>query len=485
MRARGPLLLVGLLGLAAAQPLDAPWAGGVAPTPQQVELGLAHAIQMWKVDRLLEFGGAVEDEVDRESTIVSQPDLSIFDLEAMRVYGHRLFQVSWRRDMGLGDAAGIRRLRPVHEGDAPGLDAMSCDGCHMQGGQDGAGSFSQGAMLFGDGDAQGSATRRNPPAMLGAGMVQQLAREMSAELAEIRQRALDRAREKRAEVTVELDSKGVQFGSLTARPDGTLDLSKVEGVSPDLVVRPFGWKGSDPSIRRFVEDAARTHLGVLSQSLVERNVRAAQPARLGAYPDPEDPDGDEVRRELEEGSLSMLAIYVALLEVPVVLPPSDPALMARWAAGSARFDALGCAGCHVRSLLLEDRMGEERPDTPGLPPIRYNLLSDGDLPRGTDRVALFSDLKRHAMGPGLAESAADPMGIPADVFLTRPLWGLAESAPYLHDGRAPTIQAAILAHGGEAQAARDAVAALSPEAQAELQIFLLSLSRAPTLRVAR
>jgi CxxC motif-containing protein (DUF1111 family) len=71
------------------------------------------------------------------------------------------------------------------------------------------------------------------------------------------------------------------------------------------------------------------------------------------------------------------------------------------------------------------------------------------------------------------------------VFLTRPLWGLAETPPYLHDGRAATIPTAILAHGGEAQPARDAFAALSPDDQASLHVFLLSLTREPKVRVAR
>jgi CxxC motif-containing protein (DUF1111 family) len=69
--------------------------------------------------------------------------------------------------------------------------------------------------------------------------------------------------------------------------------------------------------------------------------------------------------------------------------------------------------------------------------------------------------------------------------LTRPLWGLAESPPYLHDGRAATIPEAILAHGGEAKEARDAFAALSPESQANVHIFLLSLTREPKVRVAQ
>ena len=70
------------------------------------------------------------------------------------------------------------------------------------------------------------------------------------------------------------------------------------------------------------------------------------------------------------------------------------------------------------------------------------------------------------------------------MWLTRPLWGLAETAPYLHDGSAATIPEAIVAHGGEAEDARDAFVALTPDEQADLHVFLLSLTRTPKPRVA-
>ena len=85
------------------------------------------------------------------------------------------------------------------------------------------------------------------------------------------------------------------------------------------------------------------------------------------------------------------------------------------------------------------------------------------------------------MGAGLAESRANAAGIPASVFLTRSLWGIAETAPYLHDGRAITLDEAILAHGGEAKQSRDAFAALSGNEKADIRVFLLSLSRYPRI----
>ena len=78
------------------------------------------------------------------------------------------------------------------------------------------------------------------------------------------------------------------------------------------------------------------------------------------------------------------------------------------------------------------------------------------------------------MGPGLAE-AVDEVGTGASVFLTRTLWGVGSTAPYLHDGRSSTLTEAILEHGGEAAASRDAFTAAASNDQADLIAFLNNL----------
>jgi cytochrome c peroxidase len=145
-------------------------------------------------------------------------------------------------------------------------------------------------------------------------------------------------------------------------------------------------------------------------------------------------------------------------------------------------------------LELDDSKLDARapqPPAEDRPAFIVDVAKDGDGPKIEPKYAgsitsylvhLFSDLKRHDMGDGLASPA--PQGtIPARMFLTRPLWGLAETAPYLHDGRAPTVQDAIVLHGGEASAARDAYLALDENARASVRVFLASLSRQPKLFV--
>jgi CxxC motif-containing protein (DUF1111 family) len=311
-----------------------------------------------------------------------------------------------------------------------------------------------------------------------------LAGEMSATLAKIRDDALSKAAAEGNPITVPLVAKDVSFGTITAMPEGTVDLSKIDGVDQDLVVKPFGWKGNVDKLRRFGEDAARIHFGVQSHVLALGWKDKPDYDKLGPGPDWWDPDNDGIQREIEEGVLTAFAVYMALLEVPIVIPPHDAGLRERWARGSGVFTEIGCTDCHKPRLLVNSSIFREYPDTTNAPPVEFNILAHGDHPRGTFDVELFSDLKRHDMGEALADRHDEPgSSIPRSVFLTRPLWGLAESAPYMHDGRATTIPEAIIAHGGEAQTARDAFVALDDDAKKDLHVFLLALTRESRLVV--
>jgi CxxC motif-containing protein (DUF1111 family) len=78
------------------------------------------------------------------------------------------------------------------------------------------------------------------------------------------------------------------------------------------------------------------------------------------------------------------------------------------------------------------------------------------------------------MGPELAD-AVDEIGTGRSVWLTKPLWGVGSTDPYLHDGRATTLDEAIRLHGGEAAAVRDAYLALGEAERAELVAFLQNM----------
>lgn len=463
-----------------------PWPGGDPPTDPELAEQIADAIELAEQERAEEFLEAWEKGEDAEHIEVFQEDIDngLWDLDRLFVFGDALFGHEFRSEDGWGARGRPLPMARVHEGRRGGLDTFSCAGCHFVGGPDGAGTLAQNALLQGDGEHLGSALVRNPPPVIGLGLVQALAAEMTRDLQSQRTDAIATAAESGEATTIELQSKGVSFGSLTASADGTVTTDAIEGVDADLVVKPFGWKGTFATLRRAVEDAARVHFGVQSHVLALQHQLDPDPQALGSGPDWFDPDDDGHARELEEGSLTAAAVYLAMLETPQIIPPHDPGLRDRWASGSVLFDEIGCGDCHRRELPLSSAVWEEWPDTTDGDPVVFNLLLDGEFPKGTNRVQLFSDLRRHDMGPQLADPFEQPASAVAPSwFLTRPLWGLAESPPYLHDGRATTIVEAIVAHGGEAEASRDAFTALSPTEQADVHMFLLSLSRAPRLRV--
>jgi CxxC motif-containing protein (DUF1111 family) len=123
----------------------------------------------------------------------------------------------------------------------------------------------------------------------------------------------------------------------------------------------------------------------------------------------------------------------------------------------------------------------------GLPPIDLSqqmrqpgLRYDASL--GGYPVWLFSDLKRHDMGKANAAQHVQ-RGVALQQYLTPRLWGVADSAPYLHDGRAPSFDYAIAGHDGEGAAARAAFQALSLEERGYLRVYLMSMRRVPRVMV--
>jgi hypothetical protein len=95
-------------------------------------------------------------------------------------------------------------------------------------------------------------------------------------------------------------------------------------------------------------------------------------------------------------------------------------------------------------------------------------------PQGQAAIPLYADLKRHEMGPALAD-AVDETGTGPSVWLTRPLWGIGSTDPCLHDGRATTLDEAIRLHGGEAATVRDAYVGLGESERGQLIAFLSNM----------
>jgi len=124
------------------------------------------------------------------------------------------------------------------------------------------------------------------------------------------------------------------------------------------------------------------------------------------------------------------------------------------------FYQLGCQSCHLPSFTTGTVEGQPH-------------LSN-------QKIWPYTDLLLHDMGEGLADNRPEGMADGRE-WRTPPLWGigLTETVSghtfFLHDGRARSIQEAILWHGGEAQASRDRYAALSKAERDALHTFVNSL----------
>ncbi len=206
-------------------------------------------------------------------------------------------------------------------------------------------------------------------------------------------------------------------------------------------VNRFGWKAQQPTVFAFAGDAYLNELGVTAPRTPDENCPQGQCNLLAANPAASNPnDGDET-------SVSALADFITYLA-----PPSRGPVFGDVAAGQALFAQVGCTDCHHPSY-------QTGPST--TPALNGMVFSP------------YSDFLLHDMGPlgdGMVQSGAG-----ATEIRTAPLWGLRFEPSYLHDGRAPTVSAAILAHDGQARASRNRFAALNKTQQAQLLAFLNSL----------
>jgi hypothetical protein len=448
-----------------------------------------------------------------QSTRIAQASIDMGQWNADQLFGfsHTMFGHTFVLAEGLGNNLGPPlagpnpppNARQIQNGKFGGPDSTQCIACHGVGGGDGGGTLAQNLYQDGDGVNPSSALIRNGIALIGDGYIQQLGIEMTNDLqaqlkAALAQVAASAATDAGAAAedggplapppaqVFQLTSKGVSFGSIAISADGAVDFTNLVGVDSDLVIKPHGWKGRVANLRRFVEGGFEVHFGMADQFLVSENCGPTPiPNTVGNGPNCNDPDNDGVVDEILESQLTEMALYPALLQVPIRIPPSTQQAAQDALAGEQLFNKVGCTNCHVQALKLDSPIHEESPDLSGGPPFQVDLTVNGKLPRlqkqfdGSVRVELWSDLKRHDMGASLADPHSSFGTVDANLFLTRPLWGVAVTPPYLHDGRAPDLQTAIALHDGEALPVAQAFLALTAQQQAQIVTFLGTLSRDP------
>ncbi|MDE2599386.1 MAG: thiol oxidoreductase [Rhodocyclaceae bacterium] len=205
-----------------------------------------------------------------------------------------------------------------------------------------------------------------------------------------------------------------------------------DAASAQTMPGRFGLKANRSVLRDQIAGAMIGDLGITSTLFTEENCMPAQ-KQCRQAPNGNSPDGHS---ELNDEQLDELERYLAFLAPPLPRNMNAPEVE----QGRRLFNDMGCAACH----------------RPQLPLGRHKLL--GDL-RGQN-IAPYTDLLVHDMGADLADHRSD-FRAGGREWRTAPLWGagllkkMNARVGYLHDGRARTVQEAILWHGGSASPARN------------------------------
>jgi hypothetical protein len=439
-----------------------------------------------------------EQEIGTGVGDVMTPGSSIFLIErdpARAIQrGRQIFQRKFTVAQGFGPRTHDGSGDIAMDGSLGAGLVDSCAGCHAR---------PRGSAGFG-GDVFTRPDSRDAPHLFGLGLQEMLGDEITADLRAIRAAAVAEATRRGVPVERALVSKGIRYGRIRALADGRIDTRGVEGVDPDLRVRPFFAHGGTISIREFAVGAFKNEMGLQAVdpllSTAAAGGRVVTPAGMvldGALDKVEkppaasasdDPDGDGVRNEIPTAIVDFMEFYLLNYFEPATYRQTRSTRL-----GLAAFRVIGCDGCHVQNLTIEhdrrvatvetryDRARgifnnlfatvtpqiTESDDHSGFPTLKR--------PAGGRYVVenLFADMKRHDLGPAFHERNFD--GTLQTQFMTEPLWGVGTSAPYGHDGRSINLREVILRHGGEAQSSRDGFAALPESLKVALVDFLESL----------
>jgi len=410
--------------------------------------------------------------------------------------GRQLFQRKFTREQGQGpnEGDGVGDLN-TDIAIAAGL-SDSCASCHGRP----RGSAGTGGNVATRPDS------RDSPHLFGLGLKEMLADEITTDLRTTRDLAITQAQQKKRAVTLRLFSKGINYGSITANADGSVDTSQVTGVDSDLRVKPFFAEGSTISIREFVVGALHNEMGLEASSdpdllAASAGGRVVTPSgmvldgskdKISSPPQPDPVNGNEIDPAIVDHLEFYLLNY---------FKPGHGLQNATADHGRQVFNKVGCSSCHIADLTInhDRRVADVETSydsvnagctTDGRCPFNnmyanattiYQEIDDGSgypdlkLPLQNSFVVkdIFTDFKRHDVGVNFYERYWD--GSLQTTFLTRPLWGAGTSGPYGHDGRSDTLSDVIQRHGGEALDARNSFLALSANDQNSLVAFLNSL----------
>ena len=272
------------------------------------------------------------------------------------------------------------------------------------------------------------------------------------------------------DVTLRLPPPVFGVGLIEAIPDAAIlanaDSADADGdgisgrpnwVSPPEFVpatEPGG--GADPRIGRFSRKAQVASILHQTVAAYHQDIGITSDFEPVENRNPRASVATEVADHVSDPEIGARTVRAVVNYLRMLAPPDPGPVTAARQRGSALFDSTGCAACHV----------------PVLTTGPHAIAALANQP-----ARLYSDLLLHDMGDGLADNRPDG-GADGREWRTAPLWGLRlvgrflnGQELYLHDGRARSLEAAVLLHGGEAQGARDRFAALGASDRAALLDF--------------
>ncbi|MEO0378195.1 MAG: di-heme oxidoredictase family protein, partial [Cyanobacteria bacterium P01_A01_bin.17] len=207
----------------------------------------------------------------------------------------------------------------------------------------------------------------------------------------------------------------------------------------------WDWDNKEATLGRFGLKANQPNLLQQSAAAYFNDMGVTNPLFLEA-------DGSS---DIDAQILKSATIYAQTLAVPARTLIKDPKVK----RGEQLFSEAHCASCHISEL----RTGQHE----------YAELEN-------QTIHPYTDLLLHDMGAGLSDNRPD-FEATGNEWRTSPLWGIGVAqtvlpySSYLHDGRARTLEEAILWHGGEAQSAQQTFVAMAKEDRDALVRFLRSL----------
>ena len=252
-----------------------------------------------------------------------------------------------------------------------------------------------------------------------------------------------------SEILSRADPTDANGDGISGRPNWVTPPVWVPNTEPGsgsaLRIGRFGRKAQTSSILQQTVEAYLQDMGITSEYLPieNRNPIAGHPHDgADVVPDPEVPAG---------------TVFAVVNYLRLLAPPAPGAPNAVRDRGSALFNDIGCASCH----------------TPVLHTGQASTAAITNKP-----VALYSDLLLHDMGDALADLRPDGQANGRE-WRTTPLWGMRLIRQFLngevflmHDGRARTIEEAVLLHAGEGQRSRNLFDALNAADKAALVEFV-------------